>query len=127
MDLSPSRSSVAEEHMTIPFTHLRVASGYSLQYGASHPSALVERAVVLGMDILALTDRAVQAIAVRQGEDVHSQLGRPFNEGRRVGSSVLQGVPGGHAQVSEGDGHVFPRDRAARWREIHRAASSQNR
>jgi error-prone DNA polymerase len=40
-----------------PFVHLRVASGYSLQYGASHPSALVERAVGLGMDVLALTDR----------------------------------------------------------------------
>ncbi len=57
MDLAPSRGSVAGEHMTVPFTHLRVASGYSLQYGASHPSALVERAAELGMDILALTDR----------------------------------------------------------------------
>ena len=40
-----------------PFVHLRVASGYSLQYGASHPSALVARAVELGMDTLAITDR----------------------------------------------------------------------
>lgn len=43
--------------MSEPFVHLRVASGYSLQYGASHPSALVERAAALGMDTLALTDR----------------------------------------------------------------------
>ena len=40
-----------------PFVHLHVASGYSLQYGASHPQALVERAAEQEMDLLALTDR----------------------------------------------------------------------
>ncbi|MCW2810946.1 MAG: polymerase subunit alpha, partial [Friedmanniella sp.] len=40
-----------------PFVHLRVASGYSLQFGASHPSTLVERAAEHEMDVLALTDR----------------------------------------------------------------------
>jgi len=40
-----------------PFVHLHVASGYSLQYGASHPHVLVERAAELEMDTLALTDR----------------------------------------------------------------------
>ncbi len=40
-----------------PFVHLRVASGYSLRYGASHPSALVDAAAGLEMDTLALTDR----------------------------------------------------------------------
>lgn len=39
------------------FTHLHVASGYSLQYGASSPQALVERAVELDLPALALTDR----------------------------------------------------------------------
>ena len=39
------------------FTHLHVASGYSLQYGASSPDALVERAAGLGLESLALTDR----------------------------------------------------------------------
>lgn len=43
--------------MPDPFVHLHVASGYSLQYGASHPHALVERAVEHEMDTLALTDR----------------------------------------------------------------------
>ena len=43
--------------MAEPFVHLRVASGYSLQYGASHPSGLVTRAAELGLDTLALTDR----------------------------------------------------------------------
>lgn len=40
-----------------PFVHLHVASGYSLQYGASHPQALVQQAVEHGMGALALTDR----------------------------------------------------------------------
>jgi error-prone DNA polymerase len=40
-----------------PFVHLHVASGYSRQYGASHPHVLVERAAEYEMDTLALTDR----------------------------------------------------------------------
>src|SRR3954463_6263077 len=40
-----------------PFVHLHVASGYSLQHGASHPHVLVQRAAEHGMDTLALTDR----------------------------------------------------------------------
>ncbi|WP_323791827.1 DNA polymerase III subunit alpha, partial [Nocardioides sp.] len=43
--------------MSDPFAHLHVASGYSLQYGASHPHLLVQRAADLGFDTLALTDR----------------------------------------------------------------------
>ncbi len=43
--------------MTEQFSHLRVASGYSFQYGASHPSILVAMAADLGMDTLGLTDR----------------------------------------------------------------------
>ncbi|WP_203566902.1 DNA polymerase III subunit alpha [Aestuariimicrobium ganziense] len=43
--------------MNDPFVHLRVASGYSLQHGASHPEALVAKAAEHGQDILALTDR----------------------------------------------------------------------
>src|SRR3954470_5493369 len=40
-----------------PFVHLHVASGYSRQYGASHPHVLAERAAEHEMDTLALTDR----------------------------------------------------------------------
>ncbi|MGF1654904.1 MAG: PHP domain-containing protein, partial [Actinomycetales bacterium] len=47
------------------FPHLHVASGYSLRYGASTPAALVGRAAELGMDTLALTDRAGLYGAVR--------------------------------------------------------------
>lgn len=43
--------------MTDPFVHLRVASAYSLQYGAAQPATLVERATSYDMDTLALTDR----------------------------------------------------------------------
>ncbi|HWM75913.1 MAG TPA: PHP domain-containing protein, partial [Nocardioides sp.] len=43
--------------MSDPYPHLHVASGYSLQYGASHPHVLVERAAEQEMDTLALTDR----------------------------------------------------------------------
>ncbi|MBT0771071.1 DNA polymerase III subunit alpha [Kineosporia sp. J2-2] len=39
------------------FTHLHVASGYSLRYGASDPQQLVEQAVAQGLTSLALTDR----------------------------------------------------------------------
>ena len=48
-----------------PFVHLHVASGYSLQYGASHPHVLVERAAEQEMDTLALTDRDGAYGAVR--------------------------------------------------------------
>ncbi|REE95738.1 DNA polymerase III subunit alpha [Thermomonospora umbrina] len=37
--------------------HLHVASSFSLRYGVAPPRALAERAVELGMDLLALTDR----------------------------------------------------------------------
>ncbi|SER48148.1 error-prone DNA polymerase [Propionibacterium cyclohexanicum] len=40
-----------------PFVHLRVASAFSLQYGASQPAELVEAAASMGMDALGLTDR----------------------------------------------------------------------
>ena len=43
--------------MVSEFVHLHVASGYSLRYGTSRPEALVERAVAMGQDALALTDR----------------------------------------------------------------------
>ncbi|HJE52599.1 MAG TPA: DNA polymerase III subunit alpha [Tessaracoccus flavescens] len=47
------------------FIHLRAASGYSFQYGASHPSALVQEALAHGMGSLALTDRGGLYGAVR--------------------------------------------------------------
>ncbi len=71
-----------------PFVHLHVASGYSLQYGASHPHTLVERAAEQEMDTLALTDRdgtygavkfvrACQAAGIRPVLGVDLALGQP--------------------------------------------------
>ncbi|MDP9396498.1 MAG: DNA polymerase III subunit alpha, partial [Actinomycetota bacterium] len=53
----PLLSSAAPSRAADPYVHLHVASGYSLQYGASHPQVLVQRAAEHGMDTLALTDR----------------------------------------------------------------------
>ncbi|KQY63977.1 MULTISPECIES: DNA polymerase III subunit alpha [unclassified Nocardioides] len=66
--------------MPDPFVHLHVASGYSLQYGASHPHVLVERAVEQEMDTLALTDRdgtygAVRFVKACQRAGVRPVLG----------------------------------------------------
>ena len=52
-----------------PFVHLRVASGYSLQYGASHPAALVAAAADHDMDTvlpLAVATVAARASSVRR-------------------------------------------------------------
>ena len=64
--------------MSDPFVHLHVASGYSLQYGASHPHALVERAVEQEMDTLALTDRDGTYGAVRFAKACVSAGVRPI-------------------------------------------------
>jgi error-prone DNA polymerase len=61
-----------------PFVHLHVASGYSLQYGASHPHVLVERAVEQEMDTLALTDRDGTYGAVRFAKACMSAGVRPI-------------------------------------------------
>ncbi len=63
-----------------PFVHLHVASGYSLQYGASHPHTLVERAAEQEMDTLALTDRdgtygAVKFVRACQAAGIRPVLG----------------------------------------------------
>ncbi len=63
-----------------PFVHLHVASGYSLQYGASHPHVLVERAVEQEMDTLALTDRdgtygAVKFVRAARAAGIRPVLG----------------------------------------------------
>jgi error-prone DNA polymerase len=84
-----------------PFPHLHVASGYSLQYGASHPHTLVERAVEHEMDTLALTDRdgtygAVKFAKACLSAGVRPVLGvdlahRPALSG--TGSDVVRGRP----------------------------------
>lgn len=62
------------------FTHLRVASGFSFQYGANHPEALVAAAAERGFDTLALTDRdgvsgVVRFVRSCRDAGIHSVLG----------------------------------------------------
>ena len=52
------------------FVHLHVASGYSMQYGASTPAALVARAAAFGQPALALTDRDGLYGAIRDRKSV---------------------------------------------------------
>lgn len=47
------------------FTHLHVASGFSLRHGADTPQAIVDAAAALGQPAVALTDRDSMAGAVR--------------------------------------------------------------
>jgi error-prone DNA polymerase len=90
-----------------PFVHLHVASGYSRQYGASHPHVLVERAAEHEMDTLALTDRdgtygavkhakACRAAGLRPvlGVDlaVRSLVGRPATPEQKQRTPVRGGA-----------------------------------
>ena len=67
-----------------PFVHLHVASGYSMQYGASHPHVLVERAAEQEMDTLALTDRDGTYGAVKHAQACRA-AGHPPGARRRPG------------------------------------------
>ncbi|QVQ52601.1 DNA polymerase III subunit alpha [Spiractinospora alimapuensis] len=65
---------------TPAFPHLRTVSSGSMRYGTVHPPTLVARAVELGMDILALTDRdgvygAVKHVRACQAAGIRPVLG----------------------------------------------------
>ncbi|NYE38498.1 error-prone DNA polymerase [Nocardioides cavernae] len=78
-----------------PFVHLHVASGFSLQYGASHPDVLVERAAEQEMDTLALTDRdgtygAVKFVRAARRAGIRPVLGVELAV---APSAAVSGVP----------------------------------
>ena len=81
--------------MADPFVHLHVASGYSLQYGASHPHVLVERAAEQDMDTLALTDRDGTYGAVRFVKAAMAARIRPI-----LGVDLAFSVPSGFETVA---------------------------
>ncbi|RYP83353.1 DNA polymerase III subunit alpha [Nocardioides guangzhouensis] len=83
--------------MPDPFVHLHVASGYSLQYGASHPHVLVERAAEQGMDTLALTDRDGTYGAVKFAKACLAAGMRPA-----LGVDLAYADPGGPGVVGAG-------------------------
>jgi error-prone DNA polymerase len=97
-----------------PFVHLHVASGYSMQYGANHPTDLVERAAELGMRALALTDRDGLYGAVKFALACRAADVRPlFGVDLAVTPSVDSTVPPALAPVV-GGAHSAQRARARR-------------
>ncbi len=106
--------------MPEPFVHLHVASGYSLQYGASHPHTLVERAAEQEMDTLALTDRdgtygavkfarACQRAGIRPVLGVDLALEAPDGDPRR--SSLSRPSSPSRTPVRGGAFRDLPTDR----------------
>ncbi|WP_217193286.1 DNA polymerase III subunit alpha [Streptomyces buecherae] len=108
------------------FTHLHVASGFSMRYGASHPERLAERAAERGMDAVALTDRDSLAGAVRFAKAASAAGVRPLfgvdlavrPAAPRPGRTVRRRAPvRGGAFVDESAPRVvfLARDGAAGW------------
>jgi error-prone DNA polymerase len=83
------------------FTHLHVASGFSLRYGASHPERLVERAAERGMRALALTDRDTVAGTVRFTKACREAGVRPL-----LGADLAVADGGTTGGGPAGDGNV---------------------
>ena len=113
--------------MSDAFAHLHVASGFSLQYGASTPAALVERAAALDQPALALTDRdglygAVRFVQACDEAGIAPVLGvdlaiGPGRSDAGAGLAVVprpivvagQGVRAGRASPVRGGAEVDPR------------------
>ena len=105
--------------MTDPFVHLHVASGYSLQYGASAPQLLVERAAEHGMDTLALTDRDGTYGAVRFAKACLQNGVRPVL-GVDLAMAPTGTVPGPWANPSDREPRTPVRGGAFRDRRLPR-------
>ncbi|WP_019544019.1 DNA polymerase III subunit alpha [Streptomyces sulphureus] len=121
---------------TYGFTHLHVASGFSLRYGASHPETLAERAAERGMGAVALTDRDTLGGAVRFAKasaragvrpvyGVELAVGAPPEGERRPAGRRRAPVRGG-AFVDESAPRVvfLARDGARGWAELCRLVTA---
>ena len=86
------------------FTHLQVASGYSLRFGASHPDALARRAAEHGMEALALTDRDTVAGVVRFAKGCLAAGVRPIF-GAELAVAAFEPGPGAGSGAGRGSGH----------------------
>lgn len=90
------------------FTHLRVASAYSLQYGPATPEQLVARAAEWDMSALALTDRdgilgAVRFVTACARAGLHPIIGVDLavefaSEQRRILPAVRSAARGGSSE-----------------------------
>ncbi|SMO64626.1 DNA polymerase III subunit alpha [Propioniciclava tarda] len=95
--------------MSDPFVHLRVASGYSLQYGASHPSALVRAAVDAEADTLALTDRDGLYGAIRFAKAcAETGIAPVIGADLALRPAGIRGRPDAHAIVGTGPREASP-------------------
>jgi error-prone DNA polymerase len=95
--------------MSDPFVHLRVASGYSLQYGASHPSALVRAAADADADTLALTDRDGLYGAIRFAKAcVETGVAPVIGADLALRPEGAHGRPDAHASVGTGPREAAP-------------------
>ena len=107
-----------------PFVHLRVASAYSMRYGASPPEILAERAAEYDMDLLGLTDRDGLYGAVR-----FVQACRRFRIGPIVGVdlAVAPSTPGGGARRDRVEPRVcvLAQDRQG-WAQLCRLISASH-
>jgi error-prone DNA polymerase len=106
--------------VTDPFVHLHVASGYSLQYGASSPQSLVERAVEHEMDTLALTDRDGTYGAVRFAKACQQAGVRPVL-GVDLAVAPTGAVPRGPRSAEQGTPRTPARGGAFRDARLPRA------
>ncbi len=95
--------------MSDPYVHLRVASGYSLQYGASHPEELVRQAADHDMDTLGLTDRDGLYGAIRFAKAcLEAGVAPVIGADLALRPAGPRGRPDAHASVGTG-----PREAAA--------------
>ena len=95
--------------MSDPFVHLRVASGYSLQYGASHPSALVRQAADHDMDTLGLTDRDGLYGAIRFAKAcLEAGIAPVIGADLALRPGGPRGRPDAHASVGTGPREAAP-------------------
>ena len=64
----------------IAFAELHCHTNFSFLDGASPPDELVERAAALGLSGLAITDHAVQALVIRDGQPAQPERRSPFDQ-----------------------------------------------
>ncbi len=84
--------------MNVPFTHLHVHTQYSLLDGASKPKELLQRAMELGMDSIAITDHGNMYGAV----DIYQTAQKLNKEAEKEGKPGLKVIFGCECYITPG-------------------------
>ena len=84
--------------MNVPFTHLHVHTQYSLLDGASKPKELLQRAMELGMDSIAITDHGNMYGAV----DIYQTAQKLNKEAEKEGKHGLKVIFGCECYITPG-------------------------